>query len=169
MQERHADTVPSRCCISALSRGSLASIGSVGRSKGSAAEGWLRDSTTTALKYTRKLRKTKDEHKRLKAREQNLSERVIAKVGECKQNKFAYSRSGLILSESQVRKDEHELARLQQKLLQVRESKQQCSTLESHLRVSNAKARTGRIVFAYFPNPPGGVRTLSRHTGTFHS
>ena len=155
----------------AVPRG-LASIGSVGRSKCSTAEGWLKDGTTTAMKYTRKLRKTKDEHKRLKARAQNLSERVIAKVAECKQNKFAYSRSGLILSEGRVReagaaevkdqlrnaehheirkrlrdtlvRSEHELAHLQQKLLHVQELTQQCSTLESHIRESNAKARTGR-------------------------
>jgi hypothetical protein len=89
----------------------------VGRLKGSAAEGWPKDGTATALKYTRKLRQIKDEQKRLKARAQNLSERV-AKVAKCKQNKFKYSRSGLKLSEGQVRKDEHELAHLQQKLLQ---------------------------------------------------
>ena len=136
----------------AVPRG-LASIGSVGRSKCSTAEGWLKDGTTTAMKYTRKLRKTKDEHKRLKARAQNLSERIIAKVAECKQNKFAYSRSGLILSEGRVReagaaevkdqlrnaehqeirnrlrdtlvRSEHELAHLQQKLLHVQELTQQ--------------------------------------------
>jgi len=138
-------------------RGSLTSlshVGSVGGSKGSAAEGWLKDGTATALQYTRKLRKSKDEHDRLKARAQNLSERVIAQVAKCKQNKFAYSRSGLKLSEGKVCKDEHELAHLQQKLLQVRESIQQRSTLESHLRASNAKARTGRIVFASVPTPP---------------
>ena len=157
MQPTTADVADLASSQEMQQRGSLASlsqVGSVDRSKGSAAEGWLKDGTATALKYTRKLRQINDEQERLKARAQNLSERVIAKVAKCKQNKFAYSRSGLKLSEGQVRKDEHELAHLQQKLLQVRESIQQCSTSESHLRASNAEARTGRIVFASFPTPP---------------
>jgi hypothetical protein len=110
---------------------SLASVGSAGNSEDS--DGGLKDATTTALEYRRKLRKAKDEYARLDEQAQRLSERLIAKAAQCKKQKLSASDR------------DKELAAMKQEMKQLRQAMQQCSAKESRLLASNAEERKNGV------------------------
>jgi len=111
--------------------GSDTVVGSAGISEGS--DGGLKDATTTALEYCRKLRKAKDEYARLDEQVKMLSERLVATAAQCKKEKVSAS------------DQDKELAAMKKELRQLRQARQQCSAEKSRLLASNAEERKNGV------------------------